>query len=105
MDQSDFTYKPTPEAGPSNKLIPSQSRMDKIVAELNLSQREAEKLAQLLKEGNNLERFVKVTGYRRRQLPFQWYFSEDEDRSSSDTDSEQVGEPPHKKEKGANKRK
>lgn len=76
MDQSDFTYKPTPEAGPSNKIIPiSQVRMDKIVAELNLSQREAEKLAQLLKEGNNLEPNVKVTGYRRRQLLFQRYYT------------------------------
>ena len=76
MDQSDFTYKPTPEAGPSNKIIPiSQARMDKIVAELNLSQREAEKLAQLLKEGNNLEPNVKVTGYRRRQLLFQRYYT------------------------------
>lgn len=80
--QSDLTYEPGSEAGPSNKIILiSQVRMDKIVGELNLSQREAEKLVQFLNEGHNVEPNVKVTGYRRRHLIFKCYFTLNEENT------------------------
>lgn len=79
-DRDDFTYEPEPSC--SNKQVQiDQQLLDRMVAYFNMSQRHAEKLASFLKEGNNLEPGIKITGYRKRQSEYQKFFSVNDDNT------------------------
>lgn len=72
------------EPGPSNapKFV-TQRELDRLVAQLNLSQKKSEQIASFLKAHNILDPGVKVTGYRGRQRDFKKLYELSEDKKSA----------------------
>lgn len=80
-DVGDPTYQPSTSSGGLELL--TQKEMDYAVARLNLSQRNAEFLAVLLKAKRFTGPEVKSTGYRRRQREYQQFYTLDASKKTA----------------------
>lgn len=80
VDYSLYDSDPIPSGSSGPRLI-TQDRLNFMAAELELSQRKAEKLASLLKQDRVLDPTARVRGFRNRQKVFQDYFLMNDERT------------------------